>query len=66
MTDFYRGFFLQPDDGNMQFACPEQALRVAPLLEVSSLEELFKNLMLDDKHFAFAEKEEEGRLKYFS
>ena len=39
----------------MQFACPEQALWVAPLMEVRSFAEVEKNLTIDEEHFAFAE-----------
>ena len=49
----------------MQFAHPEQALRVAPLLELKHFEELEKNLMIDEEHIAFAEKNEKGELEVF-
>jgi hypothetical protein len=54
MQNFYTGFFLQSEDGNMQFAQPSQALRVAPLLHTSSLDQL----AVDEEYFAFAEKGE--------
>ena len=41
----------------MQFACSEQALWVAPLVEVGSLVEMQKKLALEEERFAFAEKE---------
>jgi hypothetical protein len=40
----------------MQLSCPEQALWVAPLLEIRSLEEVESYLLIDTEHIAFAEK----------
>ena len=55
MHPYYTGFFLTPTDANMQFAHPESPLRVAPLLETTTLE----HLAIDEQHFAFAEKKKD-------
>ncbi|MDR0650488.1 MAG: UPF0489 family protein [Candidatus Peribacteria bacterium] len=49
----------------MQFAHPKQALRVAPLVEVTSFAQLKRKLNRDKEHFAFAEKDETGTSGFF-
>lgn len=50
----------------MQFAHPESPLRVAPLIRVKDFADLKKNLALEDKKFAFAEKNENQKTLSFS
>jgi hypothetical protein len=54
MQQYDTGFFLASTDANMQFAHPKSPLRVAPMLETTSLDKL----AIEEQHFAFAEKNE--------
>lgn len=63
--DLFQGFFLSSSSANMQFAHPDQALRVAPLKSFSSQQEAFSHLQGEAQFPAFAEKGSDPKTEYF-
>lgn len=61
IEQYYNWFFLSVDSANNKLADCLEKLRVAPIKKVSK----FEPLSIEDKYFAFAEKNKNWELEYF-
>ena len=61
IEQLYNGFCLDKESLNSQISACPTTLRIAPLKRTNN----YKNLEIDDEHFAFAEKNKNWKLEYF-
>lgn len=61
IEQLYNGFFLNKESANSQIPNWPTSLRVAPIKKVKE----YEKLKIDDKHFAFAEKNKKWEIEYF-
>lgn len=61
LEQLYNGFYLDEKCDNTRISNCKSFLRVAPIKKVNK----YENLKIDDKHFAFAEKNQNWKIEYF-